>query len=140
MREPVALAGVLWALGPLIVAVCQLSPPPGACLGSLTVVAERACAGGPDAVEGAARLLFGGRLDANRAGAAAFQLLPGIGPKRAAAIVVARGERPFGCLAALERAHGVGPATVERLRPWLRVEPRVAEAGSGSPLCRGGTP
>lgn len=133
MRDATVAAGLLWALVPLAVTLCELPHPPGACTPPRTPAAERACSRGPEAVGGAARLLFGGRLDANRATAPALQLLPGIGPKRAAAIVAARAESPFWRLESLTRIHGIGPATVDRLRPWLRVGPGVAEEGSGSP-------
>lgn len=57
--------------------------------------------------------------------------LPGIGPARAAAIVAYRdGLIPqgretvaFGGPEDLERVDGIGPATVEEIRPWLRFDP-----------------
>jgi DNA uptake protein ComE-like DNA-binding protein len=61
---------------------------------------------------GAARLLYGGRLDPNREPAPVLALLSGIGPARAAAIVAAR---PHCSLADLDAVPGVGPATLETL-------------------------
>jgi len=78
------------------------------------------CAGG-EPLRGPSRLLFGLRLDLNRANAASLESLPGIGPVRAAAIVAERERRPFDSLEALTRVHGIGPRTLEGLRPWLEI-------------------
>ena len=80
-------------------------------------------------LEGIARLLVGHRIDLNRAGADLLETLPGIGHKRAAAILRARGERPFATVAEIERVPGIGPKTRARLEGWLRVEP-AREAGT----------
>ncbi|MCP4908388.1 MAG: tRNA (adenosine(37)-N6)-threonylcarbamoyltransferase complex ATPase subunit type 1 TsaE [bacterium] len=78
--------------------------------------------------EGVGRLLVGDRIDLNRAGARLLETLPGIGAKRAAAIVAARRERAFISVAELERVSGIGPKTRARLERWLRVE---AARGAG---------
>jgi competence protein ComEA len=83
---------------------------------------QAGCAGGAP-LRGPARLLFGLALDPNRADAASLEVLPGIGPARAAAIVAARCERRFASPRELERVPGIGPRTRERLEPWLAVEP-----------------
>lgn len=77
--------------------------------------------GGRGAAE-PSRLAEGGRIELNRATAEDLELLPGIGPVRAAAILAHR-ERTggFADLEALEEVHGIGPATLERLRPYLEV-------------------
>jgi competence protein ComEA len=63
-------------------------------------------------------------VDLNAAPAALFSALPGIGPKLAARIVEARRERPFDSLDDLDRRiKGIGPATMARLAPHLRVGP-----------------
>ena len=62
-------------------------------------------------------------LSINAADATALALLPGIGPRLAEAIVQER--RRLGAFAgpeALERVPGIGPATVQRLRPLVRFE------------------
>ena len=92
-----------------------------------TELAQRACGQGPEALEGAARLLFGAGLDPNRASAEALALLPGIGPARAAAIVAERARGPFRRPGDLARVHGIGPRTVAKLRPWLQIGPDVAD-------------
>lgn len=60
-------------------------------------------------------------VDLNRASRAELEALPGVGADRAAAIIVARAERPFTSLAdAVER--GVLPAAVaEELEGWVGV-------------------
>jgi hypothetical protein len=78
-------------------------------------------------LRGPARLLFGLPLDLNVAQAASLESLPGIGPRRAAAIVAARCLEPFEDLEAVRRVVGIGSRTVEGLRGWA-----VAE---GTPDC-----
>jgi DNA uptake protein ComE-like DNA-binding protein len=89
--------------------------------GLLTVSCARA--GAP--LDGAARLTFGLPLDVNRADARALEALPGIGVRRAAAIVAARVGAPFCSVRELERVPGLGPTTVARLATQV-----VARCGS----------
>ena len=73
----------------------------------------------PAAARTADRLLH--RVDVDRADAAELTALPGIGEVLAERIVADRSARgPFGRIEALERVHGVGPATVARLRDRTR--------------------
>jgi DNA uptake protein ComE-like DNA-binding protein len=76
-------------------------------------------------LRGPARLLFGLRLDPNRADRASLEALPGIGPVRAAAIETERCRRPFASVAELERVPGIGPRSRARLEPWLAVSAAV---------------
>jgi competence protein ComEA len=71
-------------------------------------------------------------VDLNTAPAEVFSALPGIGPKLAAQIVAARREAPFASLDDLDRRiRGIGPATLARLAPHLRIESvRVAQGSS----------
>lgn len=78
------------------------------------------CAGGAP-LRGPARLLFGLRLDPNRADAASLEVLPGIGATRARAIVAARAQRPYREVAELARVPGIGPVTLSRIAPFLEV-------------------
>ena len=72
-------------------------------------------------------------LDVDRASAAELERLPGIGPSLAARIVAEREQNgPFGGADALRRVRGIGPRTLERIRPYL-ARPR-APADSGSPI------
>ena len=89
--------------------------------GRSTAVGCGSGAGAP--LRGPARLLFGARLDPNRAAPRHLEALPGIGPARAAAIATERCRRPFASPADLVRVAGIGVRTVERLAPSLQVEP-----------------
>jgi competence protein ComEA len=61
-------------------------------------------------------------LDLNRAGLEELQGLPGIGPALAGRILDSRAkDGPFRVPEDLLRIRGVGPATLERLRPLIRV-------------------
>lgn len=72
----------------------------------------------------APKLEAGMTLDINTASAEQLQLLPGIGPSRAAAIVEDRASRgPFRTIEDLARVSGIGPVTVEGVRPHVRIAP-----------------
>ena len=126
MSEAAARAALLLAVGlvalgarpPADVAPACVAPRAGeaAPLRPATV----ACGAVGDTAEvlpGALPLLFGGRVDLNRAASGALEALPGIGPKRAAAIERARFQRSFCSVDELQRVHGIGPATVAGLAP-----------------------
>ncbi|HEU4431272.1 MAG TPA: helix-hairpin-helix domain-containing protein [Myxococcota bacterium] len=66
----------------------------------------------PPPERGAARLLYGAALDPNREPSEVLQLLPGIGPARAEAIIAAR---PICSLADLDRVPGIGRSTLRAL-------------------------
>jgi competence protein ComEA len=66
------------------------------------------------------RLALGLAIDVNVASTAELESIPGIGPTRAAAIVADRDHLgPFPDVDALERVKGIGPATVEAIRPYV---------------------
>lgn len=67
-------------------------------------------------------------VDLNRATLEELQHLPGIGPRKAEAIVELRKKRPFTRVTQLLEVKGVGRKTLERLKPWVRVAPVVAPA------------
>ncbi len=85
---------------------------------------QAACGGGAP-VRGPARLLLGLGLDPNTADAGALEVLPGIGPARAAAIVSARCEQRFSSPAEVARVPGIGPRTRAALEPWLEIDPEA---------------
>lgn len=59
-------------------------------------------------------------IDVDRASAAELQRLPGIGPALAGRIVAERGVGgPFGGPEGLLRVRGIGPKTLEKIRPFL---------------------
>ncbi|MDW7709075.1 MAG: ComEA family DNA-binding protein [Deferrisomatales bacterium] len=68
-------------------------------------------------------LLFGTPLDLNRATREDLEALPGVGPKTAEAILSARESAGgFDAVEDLLRVRGIGPRTLTRLRPLVRVE------------------
>ena len=70
-----------------------------------------------------AALLFGGRLDLNRASVTDLAALPGIGPSRARRIADHRARHgPFRVLEDLDAIPGIGPKTLARLRPFVTCE------------------
>ena len=72
-----------------------------------------------------------GGLEMDRATASDWERLPGIGPSLAARIVADRAERgPFQTPEGLLRVRGIGPRTLERIRPYLARAP----VDSGSPI------
>lgn len=72
-------------------------------------------------VDGATRLLFGLPLDLNRADARALEVLPGIGPGRAEAILRERARAPFCRVGDLDRVRGIGPVLLARIAPLAQV-------------------
>ncbi|MBK6689782.1 MAG: helix-hairpin-helix domain-containing protein [Deltaproteobacteria bacterium] len=72
-------------------------------------------------------------LDLNQAPAGALVELPGIGPKKALAIVARRTQRPFRSLEELRQIRGIGKKTLERLRPRLRIGPATPAGPRSSP-------
>ncbi len=61
--------------------------------------------------------------DLNRADRAELLQVPGIGPHLADAILAHRAGSGFANVDELRQVRGVGPATLDKLRPWLSVEP-----------------
>ncbi len=61
----------------------------------------------------------GPRLDVNACSYEDLLRLPGIGPKKARAILEERGRRPFRSVHDLRRVKGIGPRTVQRLAPYV---------------------
>jgi hypothetical protein len=79
----------------------------------------------PAVLEGATGLLWGRPIDLQRADAHTLEVLPGIGPVRARAIVETRCRQAFRTLADVDRVPGIGPRTVARLAGWAEVrDPR----------------
>lgn len=75
-------------------------------------------------------LLLGHPLDLNRARAKDLEALPGVGPKTAAAILAEREARGgFSAVEDLRNVRGIGPRTLEALRPLVS----VGGAGAADP-------
>jgi competence ComEA-like helix-hairpin-helix protein len=131
--EPVATAALLLGVLLSVVSWPDAAPSRAACAYPREAAAlhgwtsEVSCAahgdgGGRPALRGPVRLLFGETLDLNRADLGSLQALPGIGPKRAEAIVRTRAESPFASVEDLERVPGIGPKTRAGLARWVAVE------------------
>lgn len=93
----------------------------GVCVAALwTMQAGRAS--GQHTVEAqASEVLAPARIDVNSAASAELELLPGVGPKLAGAIVEFREQHgPFRAVEDLDQATGIGPSTLERLRERVR--------------------
>ena len=60
-------------------------------------------------------------IDVNTATADELQRLPGVGPVMARAIVAARQSNPFESVSDLDRVKGIGPKTLDKLRPFVVV-------------------
>ena len=87
----------------------------------VAAVVSRLAAGGEDRPA----LRFERHLvDVNSAPAGEIEALPGVGPVLAARILAAREQRAFASPDELGRVPGVGPATIERLRAFVRCGPR----------------
>ncbi len=134
----VARAAFWLAAALFLLALPRPDPAPPACASPREAGARHGhtttvrCDGRGAPLAGPARLLFGLRLDPNRADATALEALPGIGPVRAAAIVAERARRPFARVEELRRVRGIGPLTLRRIEPWLAVDGAAAEASGGS--------
>ncbi len=67
------------------------------------------------------------QLDVNEADWPEFTVLPGIGETLARRIVESRNaDGPFADLDELQRVRGIGPKTLEQIRPYLRPLPPAA--------------
>lgn len=109
-----------WPEGPPESRACDQPGELAARDGWTTDVGCRAAGADSASLRGPARLLFGQPLDLNHADAEALETLPGIGPRRALAILETRSRRPFRDTNDLVRVDGIGPRTLERLEPWIR--------------------
>ncbi|QEH36109.1 Helix-hairpin-helix motif protein [Aquisphaera giovannonii] len=78
------------------------------------------------------------RVDPNTAPRSVLEALPHVGPSLAGRIVEQRAIRPFLSAEDLRRVRGIGPATLARILPYLRIdrtpEGPVAGAGRAEPL------
>jgi competence ComEA-like helix-hairpin-helix protein len=152
-RAALALCGlvVLSLVGRFAVAGGQASPaaasgdhveplppaPPMAATPLAAPAAEGVEAGAPQPIAHAARATADDPVYLNDATVDDLRRLPGIGPKRALAILELR--RKLGRLHQVEdllRVKGIGRATLRKLRPLVRIERPAATADAGA----GGAP
>jgi competence protein ComEA len=86
-------------------------------------------AAGPAARAAEAEAPLSGVVNVNTASAEELELLPGIGPSRARAILEARRERgAFKSLEELEEVKGIGKGALERLRPFVTLSGKTTAA------------
>ncbi len=71
-------------------------------------------------------------VDLNRATVQQLENLPGIGPKKAEAIVELRRKKPFTRVTQLLLVRGIGRRTLDRLRPYVKVAPAKPPAAHPS--------
>ncbi len=75
----------------------------------------------PDRIEAANAPPADLRIDINADGVTRLQLVPGLGPALAEAIVSDRETRgPFPGIDGLDRVPGIGARTIEAIRPYIR--------------------
>ena len=67
-------------------------------------------------------------IDLNKASIEELVKLPGVGMKKAEAIVELRKKRPFTRVTQLLEVKGIGKKTLDRLKPWVKVEPLQVDA------------
>ena len=75
-------------------------------------------------------------VDLNTASEQQLEQLPGIGPKKAGAIIELRKKKPFSRLTQLMEVRGIGRKTLERLKPYLRVDGAPTPTPPAPPLAR----
>jgi competence protein ComEA len=102
-------------LRPWVTVQSPYSPAPGQ-------IGKPPASGDGPKVAGKKQIPPGERISINRASAAELQRLPGIGPKRAQQIIEERQKRPFTDIEELRRVSGIGPTTMDKLRPYITVE------------------
>lgn len=74
------------------------------------------------------------RIDVNEADWPEFSQLPGIGETLARRIVESRdADGPFVDLDELRRVRGIGPRTLDQIKPYLRPVPAAGNVAGGGP-------
>jgi hypothetical protein len=97
------------------------------------IVVERVCAGDGWAHARMARVdlrTLAVPIDLNRAPLDELRSLPGLGPTLTERVVA---DRPYQTVDDLDRVRGIGPKTIARLRPRLRVDARRSDDASVRP-------
>jgi competence protein ComEA len=79
----------------------------------------------------------GERIDLNRASATELMRLPGVGQKRAQAIVAARAKQPFRKPEDILAVKGIGPAWLAKVRANIQVGSAPPAASRGAPAAAG---
>ena len=134
-------------LGAALIRIVVAPSPAATPLDDRPSIGDSLLAAGDSAVEEKGRRSRpfepGETIDPNVAGDEELDRLPGVGPARALDIVSDREENgPFRTVEDLARVRGIGPASVERMRPHLRLDPAAVRGGGGGGAlaARGGGP
>lgn len=124
--------------GAALIRFVVIAPAPAQpLLESRPSIADSLLAAGDSAVEERERrsrpLADGETIDPNVASAEELDRLPGVGAAKALRIVQEREENgPFAGVEDLARVTGLGPKSVERLKPYLRVAGGVSGVRGGA--------
>jgi competence protein ComEA len=84
-------------------------------------VAQADAAGAPSPTPAAGKDPFGRAVNLNTASSTQLEELPGIGPSLADRIIRHRERRPFTSVEQLTSVRGIGPKTLDAVRPLVRV-------------------
>ena len=75
----------------------------------------------------------GEKVDLNRASVTELMRLPGVGQKRAQAIVASRSKQPFRRVEDVLAVKGLGPAWLQKVKANVTVSADASQAGASSP-------
>ncbi len=100
------------------------------------LVAAAALLAGTPALAAKKPLGPGDRIDLNRASAAELMRLPGVGQKRAQAIVAQRTKAPFKRPEDVLAVKGLGPAWFARVKGWVTVGAPAAASAPAAATAR----
>lgn len=79
-----------------------------------------------------------GKVNLNTATAAQIDLLPGISPQKAKAVIDYRSQKNFSKIEELDEVKGFTPKNIEKLKPYLSVEgPNTLKVAGGHKAKRG---
>ena len=73
-------------------------------------------------------------IDPNTAPASVLEALPHVGPSLVQRLIEQREIRPFGSTDDLRRVRGIGPVTLARLAPHLRIKPDRQRSAAGTAM------
>jgi len=130
-RAVIAFLTAAVAVGAIVLGLTRVDPSRMPDLGPAAENDREVSSAASGTGEGIGSLNPGHPIDVNGAGVEELTRLPGIGPSKAAAIVVYRDTHgSFETLDELLDVSGIGPATLARLRPMATVDARRTAHGA----------